>query len=135
MPQFVLDHGTPEAATIFAALNDFEQGYVEAIFFTADEELQGASFAELSADALAQIKEDCLDFNLTADAWLHKAYGHRDTYTSHQAGVDFWFTRNHHGAGFWDRGLGEAGNKLTELSHPYGSCDLYRGDDGQLYLF
>ena len=30
-----------------------------------------------------------------------------------QIGHDFWLTRNGHGAGFWDRGLGETGKKLT----------------------
>ncbi len=47
---------------------------------------------------------------------------------------DFWLTRNRHGAGFWDRGLGELGNRLTELAHTYGSCDLYIGDDGLIYI-
>jgi hypothetical protein len=42
--------------------------------------------------------------------------------------------RNRHGAGYWDRGLGSAGDKLTEFAHSFGSCDLYRGDDGLLYL-
>jgi hypothetical protein len=29
-----------------------------------------------------------------------------------QAGIDFWLTRNRHGAGYWDRGLGITGDKL-----------------------
>jgi hypothetical protein len=28
---------------------------------------------------------------------------------------DFWLTRERHGAGFWDRGLGELGEELTHL--------------------
>jgi hypothetical protein len=51
-----------------------------------------------------------------------------------QFGYDFWLTRNHHGAGFWDRGLGELGKKLTEWAHSYGSSDVYLGDDGKIYL-
>ena len=27
-----------------------------------------------------------------------------------------------HGAGFWDRGLGEVGDKLTALCRPYGEA-------------
>src|SRR5580698_4188136 len=43
-----------------------------------------------------------------------------------QNGHDFWLTRNHHGAGFWDRGyLRNVGNLLTTESHSYGSSDLY----------
>lgn len=51
-----------------------------------------------------------------------------------QFGHDFWLTRNHHGAGFWDRGLGDLGKKLTEWAHSYGSSDVYLGDDGKVYL-
>lgn len=50
------------------------------------------------------------------------------------AGHDFWLTRNHHGTGAWDRGLGDIGRKLTNSAHIYGSSDLYVGDDGKLYF-
>lgn len=51
-----------------------------------------------------------------------------------QAAHDFWLTRNHHGAGFWDRGLGELGDRLTASAESYGESDLYVGDDGELYV-
>jgi hypothetical protein len=55
-----------------------------------------------------------------------------------QIGHDFWLTRNGHGAGFWDRfsrGVGaDFGRHLTELAKPYGTSDLYAGDDGRLYV-
>ena len=47
-------------------------------------------------------------------------------------GHDFWLTRNGHGAGFWDRGLGELGDRLTGLAKPYGTVDLYITDDGKV---
>ena len=50
-----------------------------------------------------------------------------------QIGHDFWLTRNHHGCGYWDRGLGAVGERLTKATHPYGSVDLYLGDDGSIY--
>lgn len=40
-----------------------------------------------------------------------------------RAGHDFWLTRSRHGTGFWDRGLGELGDRLTEAAHGYGSPD------------
>lgn len=40
-----------------------------------------------------------------------------------QTGHDFILTANHHGAGFWDRGLGERGKRLTEACRPYGEYD------------
>lgn len=51
-----------------------------------------------------------------------------------QIGHDFWLTRNHHGAGFWDRGLGDLGQKLTDNAHSYGSCDCYVGDNGMVFF-
>ena len=49
-----------------------------------------------------------------------------------QFGHDFWLTRNGHGAGFWDRGLGELGDILTERCKPYGECNLYVDDGGEV---
>ncbi len=49
------------------------------------------------------------------------------------AGHDFWLTRNGHGAGFWDRGLGELGERLTKACKPFRTVDLYVGDDGKIY--
>lgn len=49
-----------------------------------------------------------------------------------QIGHDFWLTRNGHGAGFWDRGLGDVGDRLSKACEPYGSVDLYVGEDGQV---
>lgn len=41
------------------------------------------------------------------------------------AGHDFWLTRNHHGAGFWDRGYPKAqGAGLTALAHKFGDIDV-----------
>lgn len=50
-----------------------------------------------------------------------------------QIGHDFWLTRNHHGAGFWDRALDELGDTLTTLAHSFGEVFLYVGDDGQIH--
>jgi hypothetical protein len=50
-----------------------------------------------------------------------------------QVAHDFWLTRNRHGAGFWDRGLGALGDQLTDLAHGFGETDLYVGDDELIY--
>jgi len=52
-----------------------------------------------------------------------------------QFGHDLWLTQNRHGAGFWDRGLGAEGDRLTELAHVQGEANLYVGDDGIVYLY
>jgi hypothetical protein len=50
-----------------------------------------------------------------------------------QCGHDFWLTRNGHGAGFWDRGTGDVGERLTAAAKVWGSVDMYVGDDGKVY--
>lgn len=49
------------------------------------------------------------------------------------AGHDFLLTRNGHGAGFWDRGAGVAGDELSHAARAEGPVSLYVGDDGGLY--
>ena len=40
-----------------------------------------------------------------------------------QIGHDFILTRNGHGTGFWDRGLGEIGDRLTKWAKTFGSIE------------
>jgi hypothetical protein len=48
-------------------------------------------------------------------------------------GHDFWLTREGHGTGFWDEGLGELGDRLSEATEPYGSGNIYV-HDGKVYF-
>ena len=43
-----------------------------------------------------------------------------------------WLTRNRHGAGFWDRGLGRVGDILTEVAHSFGEAYLMPNGRGKL---
>jgi hypothetical protein len=54
--------------------------------------------------------------------------------TDEQIGHDIVLTTNRHGAGFWDRGLGELGEKLSDCARSLGGYELYVGDDGTLYV-
>lgn len=45
--------------------------------------------------------------------------------TAGAIGHDFCLTRNGHGAGFWDRGLGHLGDYLTEACKGYGEHSLH----------
>lgn len=139
MPEFILDTGSPDGARTFSTLDPFTRGYVEALFFTStgtgdDGELEHATFAELADEALEQIAIDCRRFQLDNTALLQIAYAMRSDYDATCAGRDLWFTRCGHGVGFWDRDLGSIGDKLADAARKYGSRDLYRGDDGSLYL-
>jgi hypothetical protein len=137
MPEFILDHGSPEASAQFRKLDAFTQAYVEALFWAEchsdNPELDDATFAELAPDTLKEIVDDCADFQACNAALLRLAY-ETSSYDETRAGHDFWLTRNGHGAGFWDRGLGEVGDQLSKVTEPYGSRDVYRGDDELIYL-
>jgi hypothetical protein len=96
MPQFILDTGSPESAREYAKLDSFTQGYVQALFFTDEEQLceesegdhempsvainlatmesrfvggNSVSFADLAPVTLARIITDCERFQ-TANAAL-----------------------------------------------------------------
>ena len=68
---------------------------------------------------LDDLRGDCVDF--LACAFQHKYLAPADV--AGGAGSNFHFTRNRHGAGFWD-GDWKCGNELTELSHPYSTAEL-----------
>jgi hypothetical protein len=89
-------------------------------FFSAD---------DISPDAIAQMRSECRDF-IRHSLPLLREYPQG----CEQLGHDFWLTRNGHGAGFWDRGLGDLGDKLSAAAKTFGSSDLYVGDDGLLYV-
>lgn len=82
---------------------------------------------DIADETLREMWADCRDFRMGAAA--PDLVGIDPS----QAGHDFWLTRNRHGAGFWDRGLGERGDRLTKEAHAYGGVDLYVGDDGKIY--
>lgn len=43
-------------------------------------------------------------------------------------GHDFWMTRNGHGVGFWDRGLGDEGDALSEIAREFGEAHVWFAD-------
>jgi hypothetical protein len=76
--------------------------------------------------------------NITADvvAFLNKGEDERpdifEGMNPAQIGHDFWLTRNRHGAGFWDRGLGERGDWLSDIARAYGDAVLEGVTGGKL---
>ena len=161
MPQFILAHGCAQTEGEFNKRPAFVQGYVEALFFTeespslyteefealiaAEKDIPEGSFPadctpdDLSAEAWADIERDCEAFQKAAADALEKAYA--TGYTEEQAGRDFWFTRNGHGAGFWDRGeldfavghLMTLGERLTDAAKKFGEVYVTYGN-GEIWL-
>ena len=116
-------------------MDSFTTAYVEAALWSSMDNAddQGGEpldanydIEDIAPEALASIHEDCEAFQRN----------HADDIGGEleQAGHDFWLTRNHHGAGFWEGDWqDEVGQRLTEACRPYGSVDLYVGDDGLIY--
>ena len=82
---------------------------------------------------------DCVDFIATYEAdlltYAEERNFHPGGYDVWEcAGHDFWLTRNGHGVGYWDRCLGELGQRLTAASKTYGCVDLYLGNDELVYV-
>lgn len=129
-------------------LDAFVRGYMVAALWSshgpeeepfACENLDDIFGVEDIAPATAEeMRSDCEDF-AKANATDLAAYCERIRTDPSQgtpedyAGHDFWLTRNRHGAGFWDRGLGDLGERLSAAARVYGSVDLYPGDDGKVY--
>lgn len=83
--------------------------------------------SDIDPDTLQRMIDDCAAFQ--KDNADDLANARSDDYNGH----DFWLTRNRHGVGFWDRDLGEVGDRLTKAAHACGEVDLYVGDDGRIY--
>jgi hypothetical protein len=115
-------------------LSPFVAAYIEAAYFTSTgDNDEPNSEAELSVQGRDLAISDCTEFVLLAHAHLDEVYANFP-YDEASAGRDFWYTRNGHGVGFWDRDLGDLGDVLSELARQFGPCDLYAGDDGLLHL-
>lgn len=112
----------------------FLRGYLTCAFWSSTDDAgepldRQYDTLNLAHSALEEAKRVCADFQANNAALLAQY-----PLGEEHAGHDFWLTRNRHGAGFWDRGLGHLGDELTKQAHAYGECSLYVGDDGKLYF-
>jgi hypothetical protein len=116
-------------------MDKFTTAYIEAALWSSTDNSDDSgcrplddnySIEDIAHETLASILEDCKAFQ---EDHAQDIGGNVE-----QAGHDFWLTRNHHGAGFWDGNWQvEVGARLTDASHAFGSVDLYIGDDGLIY--
>lgn len=89
--------------------------------------------SDFADEALAKAVKDCNAFIAKAGK-LMEALNEKLGTNDEQHGHDFWLTRNEHGAGFWDRNYGKAGDALTDFAKSFGQCDAIIGDNGEIYL-
>ena len=93
---------------------------------------QDYSREDFADETQEKLRDDATEFYLAHETAIAR-YCERTQNDADYAGHDFWLTRNGHGAGFWDRGIGELGEHLSHVARECGSCDLYIGDDGRIY--
>jgi hypothetical protein len=99
---------------------------------------EGCDVDEVWPACIPQILEDCHRFQRENEELLDAAYqlfrqdeGNWRLYDVTDAGHDFWLSRNGHGTGFWDRELGEVGDKLHEAAKAYRGLYVLPGDGKQ----
>lgn len=148
MPEYILDG---KGSIEFQELPPMVRGYVECAFFTAPDDDESGnvnemSFHELAPDTLKTMIADCEKFQADNAANIAKLDGATwdgsekwGAYDLESVGRDLWFTRNGHGVGFWDRGFiaddaRQAADDLTSACEALGECDIYKGDDGKIYI-
>ena len=111
-------------------LHEMTQHYLECALWSStndDGEPLEEAICDLPEKILIEAEKDCQQFLAN---YADDIDGHYK-----QAGHDFWLTRNHHGAGFWDGDWSkEVGERLTKAAHQFSQRTFYHGDDGLLYL-
>ena len=119
-------------------LEGFLNGYITALLWSSTDG-NGAPLdqtdRQLAPEALANCREDCARFmSMNAMDLTRYELSGGFPMPSEYAGHDFLLTRNGHGAGFWDRGLGALGDRLTVAAGRFGNVDAYVGDDGLIHI-
>ncbi len=114
-------------------IDAFTRGYLEAALWTSDPSPGQGEWSERDEWNISRIHKPALREAIT-DCAAFQAANAEDLALAGDAsrnGLDFFLTRNHHGAGFWDRGYGPVGKRLSDAAHVYGTHEaedrLYRG--------
>ena len=94
---------------------------------------------DLPTDVMADLRTLATDFIAYArkdDRTSAALDTYLGTFTFDQLGHDIALTTCGHGAGFWDRGLGDAGTALTDVARTFRREGLsgYRDDDGNVVV-
>lgn len=124
------DLEVPEPIDIDGAVS----GYIECLFWTetdGDEQLDANhEESELTDEARTAMATDVRNFIEGCQSDRPTVFNGMD---AGQIGHDFALTRNGHGTGFWDRGLGERGTWLSAQAKPYREARLEVWGDGHVH--
>jgi hypothetical protein len=142
-------------STLTIEMEDIIDGYVTALLWAnawQDSESEGEpelaegahheyDLSSFSESDQASIREDVEAFVVSnaedIAEWVRRkcdGYTYSDTSElrdiARGVGHDFLLTRSGHGAGFWDRGMGELGDWLSAAARPFGDTNVLITADG-----
>jgi len=116
-------------------LNAFLSAYIDCSLWSSFDDNQQSldrnySAKDIDPVTMAQMEADCLKF------YTENNLEELSNQELKHAGYDFWLTRNHHGAGFWDGDWPEPFSTLaTTAARGFGPFDLSVTDDAKLQAF
>lgn len=128
-------------------IRDIFDNYVECLLWQAHCDGEAAAFHDdcrgedcdtglddcevtMSAQAELSSMQDIVGFLKSCQDERPDAFSGLDAVT---IGHNFMLTREGHGTGFWDRGLGEQGEYLTTMCKVYGEAGVYV-HGGEVYV-
>lgn len=94
-----------------------------------DLNLDGLNSSDLADEARAKMEADCKAF---IDANAETLTAVMENMGAGDAGYNFYMSRQGHGVGFWDRGLGANGEKLHDACK-HREIYLYKDEDGKIH--
>jgi len=103
------------------------RGYKEAILFAEIDDNEESLDVNYGMDDFDPESEKKMRETVKQFIFKNQALIKESGLDDEQVGRDFWYTRKGHGVGFWDRDLGEIGDKLTTAAEEnrYAGTDLY----------
>lgn len=116
-------------------MSEVTRAYLSAALWTSDGDDERPlesqySLTDLTFETIINAEKVCTAF-AAANADTIESAG----LTQAQVGHDLWLTRNGHGAGFWDRDIGEAGTLLTTACEFLGEVYAIETGNGQVEIF
>ena len=120
--------------------NEMTTAYLEVAFWTENESFKEDGYphveAKWSQAAIISAEKVCnkfYEYNADLIEVLSKSKEYNpESSVLQRAGHDLWLTRNGHGTGFWDRSMGEVGEKLAKAASNLSQSYVYVSDDGFL---
>jgi hypothetical protein len=119
---------------LFSHMREISNGYMMALEFT-EEDVQHLNDVPWSESIFRESDAAVITFTQRMTDSMREELEQvvsQGNYSWEQMGHDIWFTRNGHGVGFWDRGLGDLGEGLTKIAESMGEVSVFINDREEL---